>query len=74
MVSSMRECALAPRYVKKSGSADMNITVHAGIPTIAYGPGDSALDHTPNEVVEIADYKRAIAVIRGAVASLAKAV
>ena len=71
MVASMRENALAPRYVKKSGSADMNITTHAGIPTIAYGPGDSALDHTPNEVIEIADYKKSISVLKCAIANLA---
>jgi LysW-gamma-L-lysine carboxypeptidase len=62
MVPSMREHGLAPRYVKKSGSADMNITGPAGIPTIAYGPGDSKLDHTDSEVVDIADYKKAIEV------------
>ena len=73
MVSSMRENGLAPRYVKKSGSADMNITCHAGIPTIAYGPGDSALDHTPHEVVRIADYKKSIAVLKGAIARLSSA-
>ena len=73
MISSMRECALTPRYVKKSGSADMNITIHAGIPTIAYGPGDSSLDHTPHEVVGIADYEKAIAVLKGAVARLSPA-
>ncbi|MFA6327817.1 MAG: M20/M25/M40 family metallo-hydrolase [Candidatus Micrarchaeia archaeon] len=73
MVASMRECALSPRYVKKSGSADMNITSRAGIPTIAYGPGDSALDHTPNEVIDIADYRRAIAVLKGAVKGMGRA-
>ena len=73
MISSMRENNLAPRYVKKSGSADMNITIHAGIPTIAYGPGDSSLDHTPHEVMDISDYKKAIAVLKGAVAKIAPA-
>ena len=70
MVSSMRDAGIAPRYVKKSGSADMNITCHAGIPTIAYGPGDSSLDHTPHEVIEIADYKKSIAVLKGALGKL----
>jgi LysW-gamma-L-lysine carboxypeptidase len=42
----------------------MNITMHAGIPTIAYGPGDSSLDHTPNEVVLISDYLKAIEVMK----------
>jgi len=73
MVSSMRENGLTPRYVKKSGSADMNITTHAGIPTIAYGPGDSSLDHTPHEVIEIADYKKAIDVLKCATANLKSA-
>jgi LysW-gamma-L-lysine carboxypeptidase len=71
MVHSMRHNGIAPRYVKKSGSADMNITSHAGIPTIAYGPGDSSLDHTPHEVVEVADYRKSIAILKGAIAKLA---
>lgn len=70
MVHSMREQSIAPRYVKKSGSADMNITSHAGIPTIAYGPGDSSLDHTPYEVISISDYKSSIAVLKGAMKKL----
>ena len=73
MVSSMREQSLSPRYVKKSGSADMNITCHAGIPTIAYGPGDSALDHTPHEVMDIADYKKSIAGLKCAIGKLSQA-
>lgn len=70
MVASMREQSLSPRYVKKSGSADMNITSHAGVPTIAYGPGDSSLDHTPHECIDIADYERAIAVLKGALLNI----
>jgi len=70
MVASMRANALSPRYVKKSGSADMNITSRAGIPTIAYGPGDSSLDHTPDEVISVADYEKSIAVLKGAVKGL----
>jgi len=70
MISAMRENSLVPRYVKKSGSADMNITSHAGIPTIAYGPGDSALDHTPHEFIEVADYKKSIAVLKRAIKGL----
>ena len=70
MVSGIRDNGLAPRYVKKSGSADMNITSHAGVPTIAYGPGDSSLDHTPHEVIDIADYKKSIAILKSAIASV----
>jgi LysW-gamma-L-lysine carboxypeptidase len=32
-------------------------------PILAYGPGDSALDHTPNEHVDIAEYLRAVDIL-----------
>ena len=32
-------------------------------PILAYGPGDSSLDHTPHEQIDLADYHRAIAVL-----------
>lgn len=72
MVGALRESGLRPRYVKKHGSADMNITIHAGIPTIAYGPGDSSLDHTPNEFVLIRDYEKSIEVLKRAMVRLQK--
>jgi LysW-gamma-L-lysine carboxypeptidase len=34
-----------------------------GCPILAYGPGDSALDHTPNECLDLAEYQRAIDVL-----------
>lgn len=64
MVGAIRECGLVPRYVKKHGSADMNITITKGIPTIAYGPGDSSLDHTPNEVILLSDYEKAVEIMK----------
>lgn len=70
LVFAIRESGLHPRYVKKSGSADMNITMHAGIPTVAYGPGDSALDHTQNEVILLKDYEKAVEVVRRTMANL----
>lgn len=66
LVASIRESGLHPRYVKKSGSADMNITSSAGIPTVAYGPGDSSLDHTPNEVMLLSDYEKSVEILKGA--------
>ncbi|MEM2138492.1 MAG: M20/M25/M40 family metallo-hydrolase, partial [Candidatus Anstonellaceae archaeon] len=72
MVGAIRDAGLHPRYVKKSGSADMNITIANGIPTIAYGPGDSSLDHTPNEFVLLKDYEKAIEVVKKAMVNLKK--
>ncbi len=60
MVNAVRTTGLEPRYLRKSGSADMNITLASGIPTIAYGPGDSKLDHSDKEYLTWADYELAI--------------
>lgn len=54
-----------PRFVVKTGTSDMNIAGPAwpDTPVVAYGPGDSALDHTPNEHVDLDEYLAAIAVL-----------
>jgi LysW-gamma-L-lysine carboxypeptidase len=41
-----------------------------GVPIVAYGPGDSALDHTPEERIHLGEYLRAIEVLREALAAL----
>ena len=64
MVLAIRSSGLTPRYLKKSGSADMNLSMAAGIPTIAYGPGDSKLDHTEREYLSWADYEKSIEVLK----------
>ncbi len=33
-------------------------------PIIAYGPGDSSLDHTPDEHIALDEYARAVATLR----------
>ncbi len=53
-----------PGFTVKTGTADMNIAGPAWkCPIVAYGPGDSALDHTPNENLDLAEYERAIGVL-----------
>jgi LysW-gamma-L-lysine carboxypeptidase len=32
-------------------------------PVVAYGPGDSSLDHTPNEHLELDEYWKAVNVL-----------
>ena len=52
---------------RKTGTSDMNVVGPAwDCPILAYGPGDSKLDHTPDEHVPLDEYERAIEVLRGA--------
>ena len=54
-----------PKLLKKTGTSDMNLLGRAlKIPVVAYGPGDSSLDHTPNERVSIEEYLSSIQVLR----------
>ncbi len=51
-------------FVLKTGTSDMNIVGPVWhCPIVAYGPGDSTLDHTPDEHVEIAEWERGVAVL-----------
>jgi LysW-gamma-L-lysine carboxypeptidase len=53
-------------FLVKSGTSDMNVLAPAWrCPMVAYGPGDSAYDHTPMERLRLEDHARAIAVLRG---------
>lgn len=62
---------LKPRFKRKTGTSDMNVVAPVWqCPMVAYGPGDSALDHTPNEHLRLDDYQRAIDIL---MAVLAKA-
>ncbi|HSD83929.1 MAG TPA: [LysW]-lysine hydrolase [Anaerolineae bacterium] len=53
-----------PSFTVKSGTSDMNLVAPAWqCPTVAYGPGDSDLDHTPHEHILISEYQRAIRIL-----------
>jgi LysW-gamma-L-lysine carboxypeptidase len=53
-----------PRFKVKTGTSDMNVVGPAWrCPMLAYGPGDSHLDHTRNEHIEINEYLRGIRVL-----------
>ncbi len=53
-----------PGFVLKTGTADLNVVGPAwGCPAVAYGPGDSNLDHTPEEHILLSEYARAVAVL-----------
>ena len=52
------------RYVTKTGTSDMNVVAPVwDCPLAAYGPGDSRLDHTPEERVNLTEYLQSIGVL-----------
>lgn len=69
--AAIREEGGTPAFVMKTGTSDMNIAGPAwNCPILAYGPGDSALDHTPNEHIDLDEYLRAIRVLRHVIEAL----
>lgn len=63
---AIRAASGEPRFVVKTGTADMNVVAPhwPATPVVAYGPGDSSLDHTPHEYIDLNEYLRAIDVLR----------
>lgn len=60
-----------PGFLVKSGTSDMNVVGPAWqCPILAYGPGDSSLDHTPNEHVPLDEYWKAVLVLEAALRNL----
>lgn len=65
LLSAVREQGGKPGFVLKTGTSDLNIVAPAWeCPAIAYGPGDSSLDHSPNEHISLSEYFQAIQVTR----------
>lgn len=66
MASSIRKVLNKPAtLLHKTGTGDMNILGHAmKMPIVTYGPGDSRLDHTVDEHIEISEYLAAINVYK----------
>jgi LysW-gamma-L-lysine carboxypeptidase len=61
-----------PAFLKKTGTSDMNLLASKiRIPMVAYGPGDSRLDHTTEEEITIEDYLAAIEIYEQALERLA---
>ncbi len=70
-VRAIRNNGLRAVLKKKSGTADMNILAPKfNVDAIAYGPGDSKLDHTPYEHINLEEYLLAIEVLKDALKNL----
>ncbi len=63
-LAAIRGQGQQPGFVLKTGTSDMNVVGPVWqCPIVAYGPGDSSLDHTPDEHVAIAEWQHAVAVL-----------
>jgi len=70
-LSGIRSQGGEPRFVYKTGTADLNIVAPVWkCPAVVYGPGDSALDHTPNEHINLDEYAKAVDVLSAALLKL----
>jgi [amino group carrier protein]-lysine/ornithine hydrolase len=70
-LSAIRSQGGEPRFVFKTGTADLNIVAPVWkCPAVVYGPGDSALDHTPHEHIDLHDYQRSVSVLSAAITAL----
>jgi [amino group carrier protein]-lysine/ornithine hydrolase len=62
-----------PGFVLKTGTADLNIVAPLwGCPALAYGPGDSSLDHTPDEHLALDEYAQAVRVLTAVLKQLSQ--
>jgi len=62
-----------PAFVYKTGTADLNVVAPVwGCPALVYGPGDSALDHTPDEKIELGEYEKSVRVLTSALRTLTR--
>lgn len=63
-LKSIRAAGGKPTFKKKTGTSDMCVVGPAwNCPIVAYGPGDSHLDHTPHEHLALSEYERSIDIL-----------
>jgi LysW-gamma-L-lysine carboxypeptidase len=71
-LAAMRSQGVSPRMKVKTGTSDMNVVGPAwNCPMLAYGPGDSSYDHTPDEQIDLTEVARAVDVLAEALGRFA---
>ncbi|HEY1354088.1 MAG TPA: [LysW]-lysine hydrolase [Ktedonobacteraceae bacterium] len=71
LTQAIRQHGGQPKFKLKTGTSDMNVVSQRWqVPMVAYGPGDSHLDHTDHEHLDLDEYLRAIDVLTDALARL----
>ena len=73
-INGIRDQGGTPSFVYKTGTSDLNIVAPIWqCPSLVYGPGNSALDHTPNEHLSLEEYNQALLVLEFALQWITKA-
>lgn len=69
--TAIRAGGQTPRLLTKTGTSDMNVVGPVwgrdGVPVVAYGPGDSKLDHTPIEHISLNEFVAGVSVLERAI-------
>jgi LysW-gamma-L-lysine carboxypeptidase len=69
--AAIRQCDGDPRLLRKTGTSDMNVFARAwDCEMVTYGPGDSDLDHAPDEHLLLSEYDRSVRVLETVAAKL----
>ncbi|MEU8119887.1 M20/M25/M40 family metallo-hydrolase [Spirillospora sp. NPDC049024] len=72
VTAAIRRHGGTPRPTLKTGTSDMNtVAPHWDVPMATYGPGDSSLDHSDEEHIEIAEFLKGVDVLTTALDELA---
>ncbi len=72
-LAAIRQQGGKPGFLVKTGTSDMNLVGPAwNCPILAYGPGNSNLDHTPDEHISITEYLASVRVLREVLQSLVR--
>lgn len=70
-VDAIRAAGMRPAFKHKTGTSDFNVVAPIwNCPIVAYGPGDSSLDHTPDEHVEVAEFETSVSVLAQVIGAL----
>jgi len=62
--TAIRDVGAKPRVLAKQGTCDFNVLSPWACPMGAYGPGDSKYDHSANEQILVAEFLRAVEVLK----------
>ena len=71
LLSAVRSAGGTPSFVLKTGTSDMNVVGPIWrCPIAVYGPGDSSLDHTPQEHISAEEWHKGVEVLADALQRL----